>query len=69
MNPFTSNLPAAQLVARRTMADCADDAEQRRQASAARTARRAARQAARRADAKAPHDLPLWAFRFMYPVR
>jgi hypothetical protein len=73
MNSFTSNLTAADMVARQMIservADAAARSEVRQIRAARRAARHAARQQARRTPAAQTHELPLWAVRFTFPVR
>jgi hypothetical protein len=69
MNSFTSNLTAADMVARHLISERVADAEARAEVRQIRAARRAARRETRRTPASQTHELPLWAFRFTFPVR
>jgi hypothetical protein len=71
MNSLTSNLSAADTVARQMIQERVQDAERRAQVRAVRADRRAARQASQSSSVAPPatHDLPWWAFRFLFPAR
>jgi hypothetical protein len=71
MNSFTANPTAAGFVARQQIQERVQDAERRAQVREIRAARRAARQAyqPRPVVPPASHDLPWWAFRFLFPAR
>ncbi len=71
MNTFVNNPTAASFVARQLIQERVQDAEHRAQVRAVRAARRAARQAHQPHPVVPPasHDLPWWAFRFLFPAR
>jgi hypothetical protein len=70
MNSFTSNLTAADAVARQLIQERVQDAGRRAQVRAIRADRRAARLASQPRPVVPPQtrDLPWWAFRFMFPA-
>jgi hypothetical protein len=69
MNSFTSNLTAADMVARQMISERVADAAARTEVRKIRAARRDARRQARRTPVHQTHELPLWAVRFTFPVR
>jgi hypothetical protein len=78
MNSFASNLTAADMVARQVISERVADAAHRAEVRSLRAAQRAARRTARRQTrpTAAPrthgtqtHDLPVWAARFLFPIR
>lgn len=70
MNSFTSNLTAADAVARQLIQERVEDAERRAQVRAIRADRRAARQASQARPVALPQtrELPWWAVRFLFPA-